>query len=170
MSPRWLHKLLTWPAVRITSTDEEYVMLPCQPAVVPLWYLLSKQAYSSFISLNPRKPNHFHSNKTVKNVLNEAADVLQSEPKPIPLSAFFSVTYSPDKSHLISYAAFTHLPLLLLFSPGDALFQVTYTSPQSIPSAICWGDAMMFFNSNEQRHCIGKEWQGNSARKPKYTV
>ena len=50
---------------------------------------------------------------------------------------FFSLTYSPDKSHLISWTAFTHLPLLLLFSPGDALFQVTYTSPQSIPSATC---------------------------------
>lgn len=145
MSPRWLHKLLTWPAVRITSTDEEHVMLPCQPAVVPVWYLLSKQAYSSFISLNARKPNHVHSNKTVKNVLNEVADVLQSEPKLIPLFAFFSLTYSPDKSHLISYTAFTHLPLLLLFSPGDALFQVTYTSPQSIPSAICWGEAMDVF-------------------------
>lgn len=122
MSPRCLHKLLTQPAVRITSTDEEYVMLPCQPAVVPVWYLLSKQAHSSFVSLNPRKPNHFHSNKTVKNVLNEAADVLQSEPKLIPLFAFFSLTYSPDKSHLISYTAFTHLPLLLtLFSWGCPL-------------------------------------------------
>lgn len=69
MSPKCLHKLLTWPAVRITSTDEEYVMLSCQPAVVPVWYLLSKQAHGSFVSLNPRKPNHFHSNKTVKNVL-----------------------------------------------------------------------------------------------------